>query len=42
MIKLNKQVETLENILEKLEEQVEKIREKQDAIEETAYERDRV
>ena len=41
MIKLNRPVEMLENILEKLEEKIDALQDKMDALEENACDRDR-
>lgn len=41
MIKLNKQVESLENIIEKIEQRIEVLRLRKDAIEEKAGDEDR-
>lgn len=41
MIKLNKQVEALENVIEKIERKIEMLELKKDALEECAFDEDR-
>lgn len=41
MVKLNKQVESLENVIEKIEQKIEELEEKKSAIEENAFDNDR-
>lgn len=41
MVKLNKQVNSLENVIEKIERKIEELSDKMDAIQETACDEDR-
>lgn len=41
MIKLNKYVNGLENVIEKIEQRIDELNEKKDAIEENAFDEDR-